>query len=336
MYLGLGSWRFFLAFLVAISHLYGKMIHGPAAYAVWGFFVLSGYLMTFVLTTKYGFDSKGLKNYAFNRFLRIYPGYLVTLLLGVATLMALHAMQIEPARLNPQFNMPQTLGQWLTNITMFPFGPQPALPVPVAGALFVEVWVYVLMPLFARSRHSALLALLVALAANQQYGFAVDTFGIRYSGFGTGLVAFAAGSVVCHYRTALARFSAPVLSVFVWCLHAVYWLHDKSWPWQWGILVFVPLSAWVVISLAEVKTAAMDRWLGDLSYPIYLLHTTVGAWFLVKYGYERPLKFFIASFAVTLLLSWLMVMLMDRPLHGRKARPVLDGQAKPLAKTQHS
>ena len=34
---GIGTWRFFLSFLVAISHLYGNMIHGPAAYAVWGF-----------------------------------------------------------------------------------------------------------------------------------------------------------------------------------------------------------------------------------------------------------------------------------------------------------
>lgn len=50
---GLGTWQFFLAFVVVISHLWAGMIDGPAAYAVWGFFVLSGYLMTLVLTTKY-------------------------------------------------------------------------------------------------------------------------------------------------------------------------------------------------------------------------------------------------------------------------------------------
>jgi peptidoglycan/LPS O-acetylase OafA/YrhL len=50
--ISLGTWRFFLAFLVAISHLWAGMIDGPAAYAVWGFFVLSGYLMTLVLMTK--------------------------------------------------------------------------------------------------------------------------------------------------------------------------------------------------------------------------------------------------------------------------------------------
>ncbi|NML14165.1 acyltransferase family protein [Azohydromonas caseinilytica] len=336
MRLGLGGWRFFLAFLVAISHLYKDMIHGPAAYAVWGFFVLSGYLMTFVLTTKYGFDRKGLKSYAFNRFLRIYPGYIVVLVLGVITLTALRAAQVDPARLNPQFNMPQTAGQWLSNIAMVPFVSLPALPVPVAGALFVEVWVYALMPLFARSRHAAILALLVALAANQQFGFGVQTFAVRYSGFGTCLVAFAAGSVVCHYRAALARYAAPVLSVVIWCLHGLYWLHDSSWPWNCGILVSVPLSAWVVVSLAEIRTGTFDRWLGDLSYPMYLLHTTVGAWFLSGYGYDRPLSFFAVSFAVTLLLSWLMVVLMDRPLHGKKVNPVKAPDDEKLAQPLHT
>ena len=67
--LGLGSWRLLLAFLVAISHLWARMLHGPAAYAVWGFYLLSGYLMTHVLRTKYGFRPRGLLAYASNRVL---------------------------------------------------------------------------------------------------------------------------------------------------------------------------------------------------------------------------------------------------------------------------
>jgi peptidoglycan/LPS O-acetylase OafA/YrhL len=74
---GLGTWRFFLAAVVAISHLWAGMIDGPAAYAVWGFFVLSGYLMTLVLTTKYGTAPAGLRQFATNRLLRIYPSFIV-------------------------------------------------------------------------------------------------------------------------------------------------------------------------------------------------------------------------------------------------------------------
>lgn len=73
MPLGMGAWRLFLAALVVLSHLWAPMVQGYAAYAVWGFFVLSAYLMTFVLTQKYGFTKQGLRDYAWNRFLRIMP-----------------------------------------------------------------------------------------------------------------------------------------------------------------------------------------------------------------------------------------------------------------------
>ena len=49
---GLGAFRLMLALFVAVSHLYSEMIHGPAAYAVWGFYLLSGYLMTLILNEK--------------------------------------------------------------------------------------------------------------------------------------------------------------------------------------------------------------------------------------------------------------------------------------------
>ncbi|MCI1709030.1 MAG: hypothetical protein LKM39_00445 [Chiayiivirga sp.] len=76
MSLGFGTWRLFLALLVGASHLWVDMVAGPAAYAVWGFFVLSGYLMTHVLSTKYGFSARGLAGYAHNRF----PAHLPRLL----------------------------------------------------------------------------------------------------------------------------------------------------------------------------------------------------------------------------------------------------------------
>jgi len=107
---GFGAWRFLLAVLVAVSHLWGGMIHGPAAYAVWGFFVLSGYLMTLVLGHKYGTDAAGIRAYAANRVLRIYPSYVVAVLLGIATIWVLRRLGADPAGLNPQFLMPN--GAW--------------------------------------------------------------------------------------------------------------------------------------------------------------------------------------------------------------------------------
>jgi peptidoglycan/LPS O-acetylase OafA/YrhL len=311
---GLGTWRFFLAFVVAISHLWAGMIDGPAAYAVWGFFVLSGYLMTLVLSTKYAVAPAGLRQFATNRLLRIYPSFIAAGALGIATILALRPLDIVPAGLNPQFMLPQNSSEWLSNLAMFPFVAQQGLPVPVAAALFVEVWAYALMPWFAGSRGAALLGLALAVCANLQFGFGMSTFVARYCGFATALMPFAAGAVVCHYRDTLHRFAAPAPSILCWCVHGLYWLHDEYWPWTYGLWFSIPLSAWVVVSLAEVKSGPMDKVAGELSYPIYLLHTTVAAWFLPCFGFGRGFSFFAVSFAVTLLASWVLLLLVDRPI----------------------
>ncbi|KAB0638886.1 acyltransferase family protein [Burkholderia stagnalis] len=331
MKLGLGSWRFFLAFLVAISHLYAHMIDGPAAYAVWGFFVLSGYLMTLVLSTKYGLKPEGLRHYAFNRLLRIYPSFIVAGAIGIVTIVMLRHVGVDPAGLNPQFAFPKGPLEWVSNLLMFPFVTQQGLPVPVSAALFVEVWAYALLPLFARDKYAALLGLAVAFFANVQFGFDTASFVPRYCGFATGLMPFAAGAVVCHYRASLAKFAAPIPSIVVWCVHGLYWLVNDSWPWTYGLWVSVILSGWVVLSLAPRKTAGTDKILGDLSYPMYLLHTTVAAWLLPQFGFGRSFKFFALSFAMTIVVSWIMLKLVDYPLQRLKIGQSPAGRPGPAA-----
>lgn len=307
-----GSWRFALAVMVAISHLWSRMIGGPAAYAVWGFFVLSGYLMTFVLVHKYGFDRSGLLAYARNRFLRIFPSYYVALILGVITIFALKNC-VDLTRLNPQFALPQGLN-WLNPITLLPVFSPSNLPVPVSGALSTEVGFYLLMPLFARSKSTAWLGLIVGIMANVAMGFDTSTFAHRYTSSMTCMVAFAAGSLTCHYMDWLRRVAMPWASVTAWLLHAIIWIKWDSWPWTYGLYSSVVLSAWVVVSLDSRATSFVDRNLGDWSYPMYLFHTTVGAWLLPYYGYDRPFMFFLWSFLLSIVVCWALVRFFDRPL----------------------
>jgi peptidoglycan/LPS O-acetylase OafA/YrhL len=318
---GLGSWRFFLAFLVAISHLWAGMIDGPAAYAVWAFFTLSGYLMTQGLATRYPADRRGLWQYARNRFLRIYPAYAAAMLLGLLTLAALHRTGISPAGLNPQFLPPQSGREWLANLAMLPLIPVRGLAVPVAAALFTEVAAYAVLPLLARSRPAAWASFVITLCANLQFGFGTETFIPRYCGLSTGLMPFALGALAWHHRHALRRFTRPGLSVAAWCAHGLYWLHDPSWPWTYGLYLSVPLSAWVAVSLAPVRQGPVDRLAGDLSYPVYLLHTTVAAWFLPAFGFARGFAFFAVAFAATLAAAFAMLLSIDRPLQRFRQAP---------------
>ncbi|WP_219210850.1 acyltransferase family protein [Variovorax boronicumulans] len=321
MTLGLGSWRFLLAFLVVISHLWGGMIHGPAAYAVWGFFVLSGFLMTHVLRHKYGDSAAGLRDFAFNRILRIFPAYWISCILGGIAILILPKIGVALSTLNPQFAWPQGLVGWFGNITLLPL-PVGNLLVPVSGALAVEVGAYMLMPLMAFNRPAAWLGLILSLLLNAVHGFQPDTFALRYSSFLTAFWVFAFGALISHYQGHLRRLEAPRLSVIFWLANSLVWLWNDAWPWTYGLYCSVLLSAWVVLSLATRRPGRVDGFLGDLSYPIYLFHTVAGAFVWLVVPQERSLLFLALSFGVTLAVSWLVVVFVDRRIDGLKKRKV--------------
>ena len=48
---------------------------------VWGFFLLSGFLITLVLNEKYSYSKGGLRKFFVSRFLRLYPCYYAVMLL---------------------------------------------------------------------------------------------------------------------------------------------------------------------------------------------------------------------------------------------------------------
>ncbi|CAM3694721.1 acyltransferase [Cohnella lubricantis] len=320
-----GTWRFFLAFLVVISHLWSGMVDGPAAYAVWGFFVLSGYLMTYVLNNKYGFAPKGLLAYIQNRFLRIMPAYWVALMIGIITIFILSREGINLQLLNPQFAMPPE-NEWLFSFTLMPFFHNSTFPVPVANALAIEWLVYFLIPLMARHVSAAWIGALLGLFVNYHYGITPSSFTDRYSEFLPCFLPFAVGALVAHYIRHLRALSAPKLSFFVWIVHGLVWYIRDSWPWTYGLYASILLSAWVIVSMDCDKSSKTDKLLGDLSYPIYLLHTTVGGWFLTVYGYDRSFMFFAVSFAATISVSYLMIIFVDKPVLKRKRQPTIQIQ----------
>lgn len=313
--LGLGTFRLFLALCVAFSHLWEDMLPGPAAYSVWGFFVLSGFLMTLILTKKYGTDRQGIKNYAFNRFLRIYPSYFVACIAGAIVLLYYSSKGLDTTCLNPEFSMPNSFYQWIGNIFMIPFDTNREL-VPVAHALYVEVWAYMLMPFAAKSKTAAWLGLVLVFLLNYQTGFSIDTFAHRYTTFSSSILGFFVGSLCLHYLETLKRFAMPIPSLIAWILHAMLWWYYDPWPWTYGIYVSLILSAWVVISLFPIKVGSTDKLLGDLSYLVYLIHTTVG---MCVYGWfgARSITFCLVSVLFTLIVSLIMIYTIERPLQNK-------------------
>jgi peptidoglycan/LPS O-acetylase OafA/YrhL len=321
MIFGIGSWRFFLAFLVVISHLWKDMIGGPAAYAVWGFYVLSGFLMTLVLNEKYGPSINGLKRYTYNRFLRIYPLYWIASLLGFLALIVLPSYGISLSSLNPQFALPLSLADYWHNITLIPvFGGDNFL-VPVSGALATEIGAYILMPFIAFSRLAAILGLILSLISNIKLGLTIDDFAMnfatRYSSFLSCYMAFTFGAITYHYRNQFEKFKLPILSVTIWIIHSFLGMKFNLYPWVYGLYLSIGLSAWVTISLIKVSVGKLDRYLGDLSYPVYLFHSGVAVWFLNFYNNIHSFYFFAVSFFTTIFISILMLNV-DKIIHAYK------------------
>jgi peptidoglycan/LPS O-acetylase OafA/YrhL len=61
-----GTYRTYLALIVVVHHLLSVPVIGH--YAVHGFFILNGYLMTYIMCRPYGFTANGIKTFAINCF----------------------------------------------------------------------------------------------------------------------------------------------------------------------------------------------------------------------------------------------------------------------------
>ena len=314
--MGLGTFRFILATIVALSHLWANMISGPAAFAVWGFYLISGYLMAFILHHHYGFAKKNLITFFKNRLIRIYPGYYFSLFLGLITYYLMSINHLDLASLNPEFGYPNSGASYLFNATLFPWFKTNQLLVPVSIALGLEVGFYILAPFISYKKLIAVIALLITALFNYQYNIIESTFTERYSGFWCALFAFTLGIIFYFYKNRLSYFKNARLSIFLWAMQFNIVLVNLIVPWDWGLYLSLLFTLFVLNSLCDLPKNKVDLFLGDMSYLVYLLHTTVGYLILI---YIPALKirdfyYFCVAYIITLIISFIFVFFLERPL----------------------
>jgi len=236
-----GALRLLLALSVVLSHAGGFLGFQLAggAFAVLIFFMVSGFLMQLVLTTRYD-PIKDLKLFYSNRILRIFPLYWTTL----ATMLALSfwlsfqgtgyfvLVGSHMGSLGPRdaiiliFTQLALIGSdvlLFLNITphgiAWPSGPTdaPAMLLmvnPPAWSLGIELLFYALAPFLARRKAGWTVALFTLGAAarvvligytHSLTGLTADRF------FPTALPFFLAGMLACRWRAAITRHPASSL-----------------------------------------------------------------------------------------------------------------------------
>jgi hypothetical protein len=252
-----GIYRYGLAFCVAISHLWGGMIGGPAAYAVWGFYCLSGYLMTLILNEKYGFSPRGLGRFAVNRALRIYPAYYV----ACAGMFLLYYFKPgTAARFLPQLQMPSTAQGWRFSLFLMT-GQDGGQLLQGSSALRVELWFYVAMALGLARNRWITGAWFTASVGYTVWLLAVGTpFAERYVFIPACSLAFSFGSLICHIRDRLPVIHTPwaaVSAAAIWWLHVWVTQNIPGGPWIFGLYSSLIFAAFAMVTLMRLDAETM-------------------------------------------------------------------------------
>jgi peptidoglycan/LPS O-acetylase OafA/YrhL len=358
-----GTYRVILALCVVIAHaspLPGIRAL-DAGLAVKTFFIISGFYMALILAEKYPPTPEGRSLFYTNRLLRIYPMYFLTLLFGVAFyalasvklghpadrlqfwvqawrrgsggalgLVGLSQLTVVGLDLTPLFGFSVRDGFHLVSGSS---GAEDIMAwrfnfLPHCWSIGAELLFYATAPLLAglRTGTKAALALVAALGiwALERTGTPLTAAATYHVGllqlpyFLLGMLSYRMlrGTILGR----LPRAAAGLLQL------AVAALTFSGWPVMGKASGLVYLAvAWTTVPVLfqGTRQSAADRWIGELSYPIYLVHIPVKWVLLASRGVERKDTVEIAGGALimaTLVVATVLVVFVDRPLERLRRR----------------
>lgn len=310
--IGPGAFRLFLALMVFVSHVSIWKI-GTAAVVV--FLMLSGYWVTTILVNgRYS----GTVDFLIGRVLRLWPIVIVCTLIAVALQWTVYG---------------RVIGSPLSTLLFLGVASRGNDTIGTTWSLDVELQFYLLLPLILAGLRMAgarwTPALLVGTVVATVLGVLLARAGII-----TALLfapAFATGIWLClsQWQPSKGGAIASILLMFAALLpYSVLAPKDLQDALAFGVRNFsygtllvaslsVPFVAWNV----HVRTGSFDRWLGDLSYPFYLVHFPLifGLRGLMGDVLAMKLAALVASMAAAILINRLL----DQPIESWRRRMLL-------------
>jgi len=304
----MGLVRFFLAFAVAAGHAAAffhidhQPIKLPGAYAVQIFYMISGFLIALILDGKYANSLRGNWMFYSNRAVKIFVPYLTVLAVTVAVSLVFYACTGDGlslgAIIGEAHNMAPLTWLYVVFTNLFLFGlewsyvlvdrggqlsldphafssgaaaTQFVVDLP-AWTLSIELTFYLLAPLVLR-RHFLLIAVLAyacQLFRFNEYhdGWFTEVTEGRFFPFELGL--FLYGALVYRARRLLDAGATARGPLVVGFLMFLVLLPEYFIAQNYQLFAAVGL---LLPSLLEFTNRhRWDRWLGELSYPLYILH----------------------------------------------------------------
>jgi peptidoglycan/LPS O-acetylase OafA/YrhL len=327
----MGTLRFILALSVAFSHFglpFGVLTSDTA---VQSFFVISGFYMALVLNEKYGAGTYWL--FISNRLLRLLPAYFVVLVFSLAAasnwrpILALDPLACGYFIVSQLLIVGQELYVFLlvnhgTLVwTLHPAGIPKLLytfsPIPQAWTLALEMYFYLLAPFLVRRGPvviAAIIAVSLVLRMSLQgaFGFSGDPWSFRF--FPSEIALFLTGSLGYYAYAAAEAAQRSRLKALLSVIAVLLFVCLAINRWD-GVPRLLSLSVLAVVIVAVprlfelTRNIAWDKYIGELSYPLYICHFLFGWWL-------EPDSTFGAACALCLSVaaSILLYHLIDRPV----------------------
>ncbi len=343
----MGCLRFLLALAVVIFHAEKHLMTGGGP-SVQGFYIVSGFFMTFILNEKYNTPDKNTL-FITNRLLRIWSIYWVILLLSgaysiysgtgpIALLGTEYSNLSFPSLLYIIFSNIFLLGldfglfMGLSNGHLIFQDFTASLPprlyeftlVSQAWSLGVEMLFYMVAPFIVRRSWPIVLTIALAgLIGRMISGLDGDPWANRFfpfelSIFLLGSLSYFRFAKIKHRQLNLAEkiFGAsPILLVI-----AYPWYGREDLFFQPGrIVLLAGIAAGLPYLFHMTRNISLDRSIGNLSYPLYLCHMLVISILSTLPGLSGP-WFWIAVVAASIALAKVTEMLIEVPVERFRER----------------
>jgi len=353
----MGVFRLFLALSVLLGHTRGHGFFGLSfvysEIAVQTFFIISGFYMALILNEKY-IHAGRYKTFLTQRFLRLYPTYLILIVSVVLVDLTVYATtgrrigSLVSWDTATHFLSPWTVA-WFVFENLIIFGQDIVLLLrfdPATGAihlflpdaaaklhdgtfflligsswsLAVEFTFYLLAPiLVCRSVRAQMIILALCAAVRAGIYCTVphgDGYHWIYCLFPANLLFFMADSLgyvlYKNYRAELKAFGTSKPWIFV--PFAILALDYCRFPdWRQLYLLWMPLVfVMVPLLFAVTSRSRIDRLIGELSYPCYLIHPRVLTFTIPLFATPNH-QWLLGpvSFVITLTISFLFYRLVE-------------------------
>jgi len=307
----MGAIRLFLAYGVLLGHECdtarnvqitcdaGWTLNVIGGRSVVFFYIVSGFLMSYVLDSKYPRTKAGTYQFYKSRFLRIYPLWWAMLVFSTVTVSAgwLHRSPLGIFSAIFLFG-----SDWLVPFAHYPeqyFGFFP-FRTEIGWTLGAEMTFYLLAPWLLRSDRLAFAALVGSLAVRIVVFFVVSPVGPHAPTFATYIIwsyfflpstfmFFMLGHLARRVPYIATAGRWPAFAIFI---AAVWFVSRNGWGPAGDWFRFNDYATTVLFALAlpgvfeATKNNRVSNWLGDLTYPLYLTHDMTmsalfGLWGLV-------------------------------------------------------